>query len=100
MLILGSGGIVHNLRRLDWEDASGPQPWATQFLGWIRERQAVVDETALMEWPQAPGAAESVPTTEHLDTLFVALGAAHGAPSPIFEGWQLGSLSLASYQFA
>ena len=33
-------------------------------------------------------------------SAFVALGAAHGAPSPIFEGWQLGSLSLTSYQFS
>ena len=100
MLFMGSGGIVHNLRRLDWADASGPQPWALQFERWIRERLAAGDETALLDWPQAPGAAESVPTTEHLDPLFVALGAAHGAPSPIFEGWQLGSLSLASYAFA
>lgn len=100
VLILGSGGIVHNLRRLDWEGASGPQPWAAQFERWIRERLAAGDATALLDWPQAPGAAESVPTTEHLDPLFVALGAAHGAPSPIFEGWQLGSLSLTSYQFS
>jgi 4,5-DOPA dioxygenase extradiol len=100
VLILGSGGIVHNLRRLDWEGAAGPQPWALQFELWIRERLATGDEKSLLAWPQAPGAAESVPTTEHLDPLFVALGAAHGAPSPIFEGWQLGSLSLTSYQFS
>jgi 4,5-DOPA dioxygenase extradiol len=99
VLILGSGGIVHNLRRLDWEGASGPQPWATQFGGWVHERLAARDEAALSVWPQAPGAAESVPTTEHLDPLFVALGVASGAPSPIFEGWQLGSLSLTSYAF-
>jgi 4,5-DOPA dioxygenase extradiol len=99
VLILGSGGIVHNLRRLDWEGASGPQPWATQFQNWIRERLVANDAAGLMDWPQAPGAAESVPTTEHLDPLFVALGAASAAPSPIFEGWQLGSLSLTSYAF-
>ncbi len=100
VLILGSGGIVHNLRRLDWADASGPQPWAMQFGGWVHEQLAARDEAALLAWPQAPGAAESVPTTEHLDPLFVALGAATGAPAPIFEGWQLGSLSLTSYQFS
>jgi aromatic ring-opening dioxygenase catalytic subunit (LigB family) len=53
-----------------------------------------------MDWRQAPGAAESVPTSEHLDPLFLALGASGKASVPIFEGWQLGSLSLASYQFA
>ncbi len=99
VLILGSGGIVHNLRRLDWEGASGPEPWASTFEGWIRERLAAGDARALMEWQQAPGAVESVPTSEHLDPLFVAMGSAGGPPEILFEGWQLGSLSLASYLF-
>jgi 4,5-DOPA dioxygenase extradiol len=99
VLILGSGGIVHNLRRLDWQDASGPQPWALVFQGWVQERLAAGDAAALSDWRNAPGAAESVPTSEHLDPLFVALGAAMTAPEPLFEGWQLGSLSLASYLF-
>jgi len=99
VMILGSGGIVHNLRRLDWSGASGPQPWAQSFEQWVRERLAIEDEAALMDWHSALGAAESVPTSEHLDPLFVALGAAAGPPKVVFDGWQLGSLSLASYQF-
>ena len=99
VLILGSGGVVHNLRRLDWEGASGPQPWASAFEGWVRERLAAGDTKALVGWRTAPGAAEAVPTSEHLDPLFVALGAAEGAPKSLFDGWQLGSLSLASYLF-
>ena len=100
VLILGSGGVVHNLRRVDWSDATGPQPWALAFQDWVRERLAARDLAALAEWRKAPGAAESVPTSEHLDPLFVALGAAQAVPEPIYEGWQLGSLSLASYLFA
>ena len=99
VLILGSGGIVHNLRRLAWDEAAEPQPWAQAFDGWVRERLEAHDLGALADWRAAPGAAESVPTSEHLDPLFVALGAADGAPEPIFHGWQLGSLSLASYGF-
>lgn len=99
VLLLGSGGIVHNLRRLDWAGDSGPRPWAAAFDRWVQERLAAGDEAGLMDWPQAPGAAESVPTSEHLDPLFVALGAAGGPPEPLFDGWQLGSLSLASYAF-
>jgi aromatic ring-opening dioxygenase catalytic subunit (LigB family) len=53
-----------------------------------------------MNWRQAPGAAESVPTTEHLDPLFVALGATGSPPQTLFNGWQLGSLSLSSYTFS
>ena len=100
VLILGSGGVVHNLRRLDWQDASGPQPWALAFQTWVRERLAAGDAAGLADWRKAPGAAESVPTSEHLDPLFVALGAAQAVPEPVFEGWQLGSLSLESYRFA
>lgn len=99
VLILGSGGIVHNLHRLDWDGASGPQPWAAAFERWVQERLATGDEAALKGWRGAPGASESVPTSEHLDPLFVALGAADGPPERLYEGWQLGSLSLASYVF-
>jgi 4,5-DOPA dioxygenase extradiol len=100
VLILGSGGIVHNLRRLDWDGGTGPRPWAKAFDDWVREHLQTGTAEALTEWPEAPGAAEAVPTSEHLDPLFVALGAAEGAPAPVFEGWQLGSLSLASYRFS
>ena len=100
VLILGSGGIVHNLRRLDWSGDSGPQPWAEAFQRWIHKRLAAGDEAALRNWRQAPGAPESVPTSEHFDPLFVALGAAGGAPETLHDGWQLGSLSLTSYLFA
>jgi len=99
VLLLGSGGIVHNLRRLDWEGSSGPTSWAIDFERWVRERLATGDEEGLMHWRDAPGASESVPTSEHLDPLFMALGAAGGPPEIFFDGWQLGSLSLTSYLF-
>lgn len=99
VLLLGSGGIVHNLSRLDWEEASAPQPWALAFEGWVRERLVGGDVQALLNWREAPGAAESVPTSEHLDPLFFALGAGRGEPGILYEGWQLGSLSLSSYVF-
>lgn len=98
VLLLGSGGVVHNLRLLDWAGAAGPRPWALAFEGWLRDRLAAGESIA--DWRQAPGASESVPTSEHLDPLFVALGAAGGTPPEvIFDQWQLGSLSLASFRF-
>lgn len=100
VLVLGSGGVVHNLRRLDWQDRSGPEPWALAFDTWVQDRLAHQDLEALAAWRRAPGAAESVPTSEHLDPLFVVLGASSSAPEALFEGWQLGSLSLKSYRFA
>jgi 4,5-DOPA dioxygenase extradiol len=54
-----------------------------------------------MDWAGAPGATEAVPSTEHLDPLWLAMGAAGkgGAPRTVFEGWQLGSLSLRCLAF-
>lgn len=99
VLILGSGGIVHNLRRLDWDGSRGPEPWAQAFDGWVQERVMAGDRAALLGWRKATGAEESVPTSEHLDPLFIALGAASQPAECLFQGWQLGNLSLASYRF-
>lgn len=99
VLVVGSGGLVHNLRHLDWREASGPQPWASAFQDWIGARLATRGWASLSAWPEAPGAREAVPSSEHLDPLFVALGAAMAAPRLLYDGWQLGSLSLRSYRF-
>jgi len=100
VLLIGSGGIVHNLGRLEWSGTSPePKPWAAAFDAWVREALLRGDVEALLQWRKAPGASESVPTSEHLDPLFVALGAAGTRPEVCFEAWQLGSLSLTSYLF-
>ena len=100
ILILGSGGLVHNLGRLDWDGGSGPQPWAEAFEGWLVERLVSEHPESAMDWAGAPGAAQSVPTTEHLDPLWLALGAGTGGRiRTVFEGWQLGSLSLRCLAF-
>lgn len=98
--VLASGGLVHNLRLLDWDLEDGPpRPWAQAFQDWVDARLATGDTGDLDRWTEAPGARESVPTSEHFDPLFVALGAAEGPAELLHRGWQLGSLSLASYRF-
>lgn len=100
VLVLGSGGLVHNLGLLDWGGTAGPQPWAEAFEAWVLERLGSERPETAMDWIQAPGARLSVPTTEHLDPLWLALGAGSGgAVRTLFEGWQLGSLSLRCLAF-
>ena len=96
VLFMGSGGIVHNLRLLDWSGHSAPDDWALGFEHWIEARLAPLDSPALFEAARlAPGYAKAVPTSEHFDPLYFALGAADGAPvRTVHEGWQMGSLSL------
>ncbi len=97
---MGSGGIVHNLRLLDWFSHPAPDDWAVGFERWIVEHLA--DPSALFEAARlAPDHAKAVPTSEHFDPLFFALGAAGDSPvRTVFQGWQYGSLSLRTWEWA
>lgn len=97
VLVLGSGGAVHNLGRLDWAGGATPPDWATQFEGWLRERlQAGSIDDLLAYRERAPDLQLAHPTVDHLLPLLLALGTAsvHGGAArfPI-EGWEFGSLS-------
>ncbi|BDU74472.1 DODA-type extradiol aromatic ring-opening family dioxygenase [Mesoterricola silvestris] len=98
VLILASGGLVHNLGRVAWSAPDGQaEAWALEAESWFLERIVDGRLEELLDhrdaWPQSHGAA---PTTEHLDPVFVALGAAEGPARTVFDGWQLGSMSLRS----
>ena len=104
VLILGSGGIVHNLRRLDWQHRDGPaQAWALDFDRWFAEKLEAGDIHGLFGYQRtAPSAALAVPTNEHFHPVFVALGAARerGSIEHIHEGFQYGTLSMRSFAIA
>src|SRR6478672_11467359 len=82
VLLLGSGGFVHNLGDLDWQHPNASMPeWAREFVDWMRARLATGDVDALLDWAlRAPHARRAHPTPEHLWPLFFALGAAGPAP--------------------
>lgn len=98
LLILGSGGIVHNLRRLEWESEAAPEAWAGDFDAWAASRLDAGDADALLDWQrQGPEPRLAHPRSEHWDPLFVALGAAGAAkPRTVFEGFEHRNLSLRS----
>lgn len=77
VLLLGSGGIVHNLSRVRLGEPEGePDGWAVRFDAWCAERIAALDLQGLARWRQdAPDALLAQPTPEHLAPVFVALGA-------------------------
>lgn len=94
LLIVGSGGLVHNLRRLGAQNAQ-PEGWARDFDAWLAGRLALGDPEALQNWEAGPYAQQAHPSPEHLDPLFICQGAAGpGAPRTLFEGWEFGNLSL------
>jgi 4,5-DOPA dioxygenase extradiol len=103
VLLLGTGGIVHNLGRVRFgaaEDAV--DDWAASFDGWVASRVAAGDVESLLRYRSlAPHAAEAAPTTEHFDPIFATLGAAFADERPVtlLEGFELGNLSLRSFGF-
>jgi 4,5-DOPA dioxygenase extradiol len=75
VLLVGSGGLVHNLARVRFGDEGDPDPWAAAFDAWAAARIEAQDAEGLARWQEAPGAALAVPTPEHFAPVLVALGA-------------------------
>jgi 4,5-DOPA dioxygenase extradiol len=103
VLIAASGGVVHNLRKLKMGDKDAPvEPWAREFDEWVANRIGSRKLNQLFEYrTQAPKAALAVPSSEHFDPLFIALGAAFQDENPrwIYEGFHYGTLSMRSLAF-
>ena len=103
VLVVGSGGFVHNLGDLHWQDRNAPlPPWAQEFGDWMHTMLSAHDWPALMDWQQrAPHARHAHPTVEHLMPLFVALGAAGETPNvrTIHRSHEYGSLALDAFAF-
>ncbi|NJN85860.1 MAG: dioxygenase [Leptolyngbyaceae cyanobacterium SL_7_1] len=103
VLIIGSGGITHNLYAFDTQYDAPPPDWVQQFDQWLAEAIEQKHWDALMQYRQlAPYAQENHPTEEHLLPLFVALGAGGTNPEgiPLHRGYTYGVLSMAAYAFA
>jgi 4,5-DOPA dioxygenase extradiol len=101
VLLIGSGGLVHNLRRVRFDDKDAPvDGWAGEFDRWVGDRVSTLDPAALADYRRAAHAAESVPTTEHFDPAFFVLGAALPGDrlSTLFEGFHYGNLSMRSFE--
>jgi 4,5-DOPA dioxygenase extradiol len=104
VLLLGSGGTVHNLGRMRFDDkAAPPEEWARAFDDWMRDRLLRMDIEGVKTYRQtAPRAALAVPTSEHFDPTFFVLGsrAPGDGLATVYEGWHYGSLSMRTFVLA
>jgi 4,5-DOPA dioxygenase extradiol len=105
VLILASGGAVHNLRQFQI-DSRKPADWAIAFDQWLGERIAAGDADSLIAHKRLrPEARLAHPREEHFLPLFVALGvglegAAKGKGRALHRSFAHGSLSMAAYAWA
>ncbi|MCX6550751.1 MAG: class III extradiol ring-cleavage dioxygenase [Acidobacteria bacterium] len=101
ILLVGSGGIVHDLAHLHMDMADGTaEPWAVEFDTWVRDKAGSLDLTALSGYERlGPHARVAVPTSEHFDPLLFVMGTALPGDSlyDLYEGFRYGTLSLRSF---
>jgi len=103
VLVIGSGAFTHNLRRMRRDDFDGPaEPDVAAFAAWMNEAVTAHRLDDLLDYRrQAPYAALQHPTDEHLQPLFVALGAA-GPEAParrLHASTEYGVLRMDSFAF-
>lgn len=104
VMILASGGTIHNFRTIRWDDPPEADAWAVAFDDWLLGRIAAWDLPALFDYEQqAPGARLAVPPggNEHFIPLFYALGAADDQRTvrELHRSYRYGNLSHALWQF-
>jgi len=107
VLVLGTGSITHNLRRVFSNGLRGPSdlpeiPESAAFRAWLHACSQARDWEALFDYRrQAPHAADMHPTDEHLMPWFVAAGAGghDTAPVRLHDSVTFGSLGMDAYAF-
>ena len=99
VLVLGSGGFVHNLRAI--APPGSPEPdWSREFSDWMHDKLLARDDAALADYRNlAPHAARAQPTEEHFLPLLTAYGAG-GAATRLHSSATFGSLRMDSYSFS
>jgi 4,5-DOPA dioxygenase extradiol len=101
VLILGSGNVVHNLSRVDW-NMEGGHPWADEFDGYVEERVTRRSYEEVLDYRSAGKCSElAFSTPEHFDPLLYVLGASRNGDSLFVfnDSRVMGSLSMTGYLF-
>jgi 4,5-DOPA dioxygenase extradiol len=97
VLIVGSGNIVHNLRRISFADDAPPYDWAVEFDSWVKEKLQNGDYPAIVNDATKSAAGRlSIPTPDHWYPLLYTLGASVEGDQLRFEyeGMENASISM------
>ena len=98
-LVMGSGNIVHNLRRVNWESQHG-SPEALAFEQFVTDAVQAADYPSLFAYQNHPHARYAVPTNDHFLPLFYVWGAAEGEHVTVFNRiCNLDSMSMTGFAF-
>jgi 4,5-DOPA dioxygenase extradiol len=99
VMIVGSGNVVHNLRRVQWDRPDAAFDWAERFDDAAVQQLAEAPQDVL-KLAEHPDYAAAVPTPDHfVPLLYIAGLAAAGEKraEPLVRGYAMGSLSMTCY---
>jgi 4,5-DOPA dioxygenase extradiol len=104
VLIIGSGGTVHNLRAVNFADNGQIDTWAVEFDDWLAHHLHTWDTDSLFKYDSlAPNAQYAVPPygNEHFIPIFYAMGAAddNRTAKLLHRSFRYGNLSHSVWQF-
>ena len=100
VLILASGNVVHNLRRVQWNQPDAAFDWAERF-DEAAIAQLADQPAAALKLLEHPDYAMAVPTPDHFIPLLYIAGLAaadEGVATPWLRGHALGSISMTCYR--
>lgn len=103
VLIMGSGNIVHNLRRIVFSDNAKPFDWALSFDALVKEKLEKKAFNDLVNYHTLGTAAElSIPTNDHYLPMLYTLGLVNQNEDIQFtyEEIQNGSISMRCFRTA
>lgn len=103
ILIIGSGNVVHNLGRVNWQGGENAKPydWAVEFDTFVKDKVAARDDQALVDYQQLGEVARIAhPSNDHYLPLLYTLGASAKSEEfkEIHSSIDMGSVSMRSFE--
>lgn len=99
IMLLGSGNVVHNLGRLQWNKPNAAFDWAERYDDAVVE-QLEADPDSILKVTEHSDYQLAVPTPDHFIPLLYMAGVAAASGEkmkPIVRGYSMGSLSMTCY---
>ncbi|MEA1672121.1 4,5-DOPA dioxygenase extradiol [Nitrospirillum sp. BR 11163] len=102
VLIVGTGNVVHNLGRMNWDPSTPPYPWAARFNDLVKQCIASDTPQPMIDFQKAgPDAAASIPSPDHFLPFLYVLGTRQpgDAVTLVNDRVEHGSLSMLTVAF-
>lgn len=99
VMIVASGNVVHNLKRLQWDQRDLAYDWAERFDDAVAEQLARAPGDVLRVRDH-PDYELAVPTPDHFIPMLYLAGLAAAdetKPEPLVRGYAMGSISMTCY---